>query len=89
MPSLSSPAMVDALIIPRSATTRTRSIPNRSLNRSTTGMSALTSETLPGQSSQQIGLFTTTEMQISDSVRDGIRDYAIRGRQTVEDGSFR
>jgi hypothetical protein len=55
MPCASSPAMVAALIMPRSATTQARLMPNRVLRRSTTGSSVVTSAVLPGQRNEAIG----------------------------------
>src|SRR5450830_387674 len=51
----SSPAIVSAEIMPRSATTHTRPMLKRSRNRSITGNSVVTSAVLPGHISVQIG----------------------------------
>src|SRR5271168_5319740 len=51
----SSPAMVAAEIMPRSATTQTRPMEKRSRKRSTTGNSVVTSAVFPGHISVQIG----------------------------------
>jgi hypothetical protein len=48
--------MVWALIMPRSATMQMRPTPKRARNRSTTGKSVVTSEVLPGHSSEHSGL---------------------------------
>jgi hypothetical protein len=47
--------MVAALIMPRSATTHTRTMPKRPRSRSTTGIRAVTSVVLPGHISQHSG----------------------------------
>jgi hypothetical protein len=47
--------MVAALIMPRSATTQTRSMAMRLRRRSITGISVVTSAVLPGHISEQTG----------------------------------
>src|SRR4051794_37445142 len=54
-PRSSSAAMVAAEIMPRSATTQTRPMPNRLRRRSITGTSTATSAVLPGHISEQTG----------------------------------
>ena len=55
MPLASSSAMVAALIMPRSATTQARLMPNRVRKRSTTTISVVTSAVLPGHRNEAIG----------------------------------